>query len=184
MISLAANCYATYRFGLIFLMGTIVGCAYAPPNGEIGPISQASRPGGPEDYPNYVYRGRAFNVVHMGSNNPELKAKRDAELARSGAEMVDLTAGLRGVLKISNGCLTVGGRSTSGGRVIMFPAGSYSWDNQTSTFTYRGQNYKIGDEVEWGGGESQIGNPNVEWAVKPEVFAYNCDVSKNAFAVN
>ena len=102
----------------------------------------------------------------------------------SGAEVVDLTAGLRGVLKISNGCLVVGGRSTTGGRAILFPAGSYSWDNQTSTFTYRGKNYKIGDEVDWAGGVSEIGNPNAGWAGNPEVFAYNCHLPKDVFVVN
>jgi hypothetical protein len=162
----------------------LTGCTKQPIETENGSLPHSGRPGGAEDYPNYVYKGQAFNVAHMGSNNPELKAKRDAELQRSGAELVDLMAALRGYLKISNGCLVVGGRGTKDVRTLLFPAGSYSWDNQTSTFTYRGQNYKIGDEVNWGGGESQIGNPNVVWEVKPEVFAYNCDVSENAFAVN
>ena len=170
---------------MLALVGLIFGgCFSTPPVTENGLLPQASRPGGPEDYPNYVYRGRAFNVVHIGSNNPEQIARRDAEVRSSGAEVVDLLAGLRGVLKISNGCLVVGGRGTRGGRAILFPAGSYSWDNQTSTFTYRGKNYKIGDEVDWAGGVFQIGNPNTGWAGNPELFAYNCHLPKDVFIVN
>jgi hypothetical protein len=172
-------------FVFLVLVGSICGACSGSASREVhGQPPSAIGSGAIEDHPNYFYRGKPFNIVHIGTNNLRAKALRDEALARAGIETVDLMAATSGTLKISQGCLVLGSRGSSNGRIIAFPGGGYSWDNQTSTLSYRGKNYKIGDEVTFGGGESPIGDPNAEWPDKLDLFAYNCEVPKNIFVVN
>jgi hypothetical protein len=137
-----------------------------------------------EDFPNYVYEGKIFSIVHVGSNDPQLKEARDAEMRRTGSGYADMMAALSGTLKISNGCLVIGSAGGGADTMIAFRGGEYSWDNQAGTFTYRGESYKIGDTVNFGGGDFSTGDPKVDASAKSALFAYNCDVSKSVFFVN
>jgi hypothetical protein len=137
-----------------------------------------------EDFPNYVHEGKAFHIVHVGSNDPKLKEMRDAQMRRVGSGYANMSAALSGTLKISKGCLVIGSLGSETDSMIAFRGGEYFWNNQTSTLSYLGKNYKIGDEVNFGGGDFNTGDPKVDTEAKAAIFAYDCDVSKFIFFVN
>lgn len=72
-----------------------------------------------------------------------------------------LTALMEGTLELRDGCLyIVGSGDTEGLTVVpVLTRALASWDSETETLTYAGQDYAMGDEVAAGGG---WGEPNDE----------------------
>jgi hypothetical protein len=168
----------------ILLAGTISGCSDPPAKQSNVEPSPPARHQVKEDFPSYIYEGKVFNIGYVGSNDPKLKEKRDAEMRRVGSGYADMMAALSGTLKISNGCLVIGSAGGGNDTMIAFRGGEYSWDNQAGTLTYRGKSYKIGDAVNFGGGDFNTGDSKVDTAARAALFAYDCDVSESIFFVN
>lgn len=65
---------------------------------------------------------------------------------------ISASARLTGELTLNNGCL-YGAES-----LLVFPENLANWDEQSQTLTYGGQTYRLGQQIDFSGGNSKYGD--------------------------